>query len=369
MHIPRPPRIAVTVAALAAATLALGALPAVAHDQPKDDHGSVTVHVGESIQAALDAAAPGATVLVEPGAYRENIVISKPVYLSAHGVVLLPPPVLAPGPCADEFGAAGVCIAAPIVDPNAQPPRLAGVTIVGIRVAEATYDGIAALGSEGLVVEETLLDHNGGAGLVMIDSVHATVANNEIGNNAGPGVVLAFSQNAAATITENTIYNNSAGILMADSAGADITENHIHGNCIGVAIADHGGGGAGSAHVTLNVIAHNNRDCGSGGDVSGGIGVLLSGAHDTMVNENVIDGHNAGSSPHDASGVTIKDSTALGGTVPKNNAVVDNRLTDNLTDVNWDGTGTGIDLSGNHCRTSVPGGICTPLINDGDDPT
>ncbi len=364
----RPARIVLTVAAVASATLAFGAVPALAHDQPMDDHGSVTVHVGQSIQAALDAATAGSTVLVEPGAYRENIVIAKAVHLLARGVVLLSPTAWTPGPCTNEFGAAGVCVAAPIVDPNAPLARLAGVTIVGIRVTEAAYDGIAVLGSEGLVIEETLLDHNGGAGLVVFDSVHATVINNEIGNNAGPGVVLAFSQAAGARISENTIYNNAAGILLSDSSGADITENHIHGNCIGVAIADHGGGGAGATHVTLNVIAHNNMICGDA-DVSGGIGVLLSGAHDTTVNENVIDGHNAGSSTFDGSGVTIKDSTSLGGTVPLNNSVVDNRLTDNLTDVKWDGTGAGIDLSGNHCRTSVPGGVCTPLINDGDDPT
>src|SRR5438874_2344334 len=38
----------------------------------------LVVHPGQSIQAAVDAASPGATIVVEPGTYNESITVSKP---------------------------------------------------------------------------------------------------------------------------------------------------------------------------------------------------------------------------------------------------------------------------------------------------
>ncbi len=42
---------------------------------------SITVHQGESIQAALDAAKPGDLIEVETGTYHESVDINKPVVL------------------------------------------------------------------------------------------------------------------------------------------------------------------------------------------------------------------------------------------------------------------------------------------------
>ena len=51
------------------------------------------VHPGESIQAAVDAASPGDTIVVTPGTYRESVRIGTDgLTLRAHGPVTLKPP-------------------------------------------------------------------------------------------------------------------------------------------------------------------------------------------------------------------------------------------------------------------------------------
>ena len=41
-------------------------------DSDNDGSSTVRVHPGESIQAAIDAAPPNATIMVEPGVYHES---------------------------------------------------------------------------------------------------------------------------------------------------------------------------------------------------------------------------------------------------------------------------------------------------------
>src|SRR5947208_6494971 len=52
---------------------------------------TITVNPGQSIQAAVDAASPGDTIVVKPGFYNENVVITKDgITLKGFGATLHP---------------------------------------------------------------------------------------------------------------------------------------------------------------------------------------------------------------------------------------------------------------------------------------
>src|SRR5262249_44542980 len=66
---------------------------------------TVTVGPGQSIQAAVDAAEPGTTIVLLPGVYRQNVLVMKDGITlqgagpTTSGTVLEPPPVLPTGLC------------------------------------------------------------------------------------------------------------------------------------------------------------------------------------------------------------------------------------------------------------------------------
>jgi hypothetical protein len=353
----RSTRMLLCLPLLTAGTLVVAASPAFAHDTPHD-HAAVTVRVGTSIQKALDAAPAGAIVTIEPGAYWENLVISKPVELHGFNVVLLRPTTPTDGPCTFEGTASAICVF-DMGDPDATtaPARLAGVAIEGIHIRGASGDGITAINTSGLNVNSSI---------VLVDSIGASVMHNEIGRNQGPGVVLTETVNAAARIEYNLSYDNAAGILVINATGAEIDWNDLRGNCIGLAVADHSlNSAAGGVTATQNLIFENNNPACIESDRSG-IGVLLSGAVDVALNENVING-NIAAGPIGGSGIAIIDSSDSDGGKPMHINATDNRLTNNRVDLTSDGSGTHVDLSGNHCRTSNPADMCTPLVDDEDD--
>ena len=95
---------------LAVAVLALAAAPASAFAQD----GKTVVGPGDSIQAAVDAAVPGETIVVLRGTYRENVAIAKDgIRLLSLGARLEPPAAPEPNFCSDPGQPAtiGICVA------------------------------------------------------------------------------------------------------------------------------------------------------------------------------------------------------------------------------------------------------------------
>jgi parallel beta-helix repeat protein len=186
------------------------------------------VRVSENVQEAINEAPAGATLIIAPKAYRESLVINKPITLIGEKGT------------SPTFAGGGSGIAITLLG-NASGSTIAGIVVTnwdqGILINNATnckiYDNIMTLiGSNGIAIE---------------------------GNNAGNNQIYSniFQQNNVAinlftssptnTIYKNIITSNTVGLRL-ESNGNVIYANTISDNDVGIDVTN-------SAN---NIIYHNN---------------------------------------------------------------------------------------------------------------
>src|SRR5918992_1766824 len=120
-------------------------------------HGKVrVVQPGDSIQAAIDAASPGDTILVKPGEYAEALVITTDdlTLKGSRGTRLVPPPG-EPEPCLVFDPEAppiveGICVLGELSPEFAVTDPVEDTHISGFEIRGFSGNGIFALGTEDL---------------------------------------------------------------------------------------------------------------------------------------------------------------------------------------------------------------------------
>ena len=209
--------------ALVALTLALAA-PAVAEAQ----HVTV-VGPGHSIQAAVNAARAGDTVVVF-GTHRENVAIQTDhLTLRGVGAVLRPPAVPTPHACFDptEIGEAvhGVCVIGDVdFDAGEVSRHVEGVTVSGFTIRGFAGSALAAVGAR-----DTTFSRN--------------VA---IGNEDG----IRSTSSIATRVESNHASGGRFGIRVASSVGDVIVANTLRDNCVGAFVLSTPFGVAGDLRMT-----------------------------------------------------------------------------------------------------------------------
>ncbi len=364
-------RVALLVVAAAAALLALAA-PAAAHRHGHHRHGQVTVvRPGQSIQAAIDAASPGAIIVVKPGTYAENLVIKTDgITLKGRGAKLVPPATPAPDPCSgDPSMVDGICVTGQLQFPPNGPPTVTqpvnDVKIGGFEIAGFSSTGIVFFGATNPVVTGNNAHDDGGYGIARFVSSGGLIAGNEASGNAEAGIYVGDSPNANVLVAGNRSHDNQLfGFFFRDSANARAIGNESYGNCVGVIVLNTGGNVAGNWRLLGNRIHDNDRFCPpdpeEGSPPLSGIGIAIANAHGNVVSGNLIK-NNVPSQPVPfAGGVAIVNAGTPGAEAPSNNTVQGNVILGNQPDLFWDGTGTGNVLQPNHCQTSTPDGLCSP---------
>ncbi|MGB2710990.1 MAG: right-handed parallel beta-helix repeat-containing protein [Conexibacter sp.] len=348
---------------LAAATALLAlAAPAVA------DRVTV-VKPGDSIQAAVDAAKPGATIVVKRGTYAENVAITTDgITLKARGgATLVPPADPAPNACSSGQPAGdGICATGQVDFPQNGPPTVTDpiedVTISGFKVAGFPGTGILFLGADDPVVKDNRTEDNGAYGIARFVSTGGAIVGNEASGSAEAGIYVGDSPDADVLVAGNRSFDNGEfGFFFRDAANGRVVANDSHGNCVGAIVLNTGANVAGNWRFFANTLHDNDRFCppgDEGGPPLSGIGVAIANASDNVLVGNVIrDNRPSGDVPF-AGGVVVVDAGSPGAEPPSRNLVKRNVILGNEPDIFWDGSGTDNIIERNLCRTSIPDGLC-----------
>jgi FtsP/CotA-like multicopper oxidase with cupredoxin domain len=303
----------------------------------------VIVSAGGSIQDAIDNAAPGSLILVEPGTYNESVIMTKPVRLQGAGsgstlinAVKRPTEAIAQWRTRMDgyFGIGGTRVVDPL--PN-QPDGAAGfdvsegagITVLG-PVTGAAY-GTSFLDYESRLDGFGITGADVGGGILVNSNAHnLEISNNHVyGNNGSwhggirigePFLQLAapvgggYGFNTGVNMHHNQVNQNGGldgaggGISIASgSDGYSVTDSFVCGN---FSMGDGGGighlglspGGAiGNNRILYNQTFNQATPVGGGGVFVGGeppvAGELTLGSGDVNINANLIQGNEAGAGP------------------------------------------------------------------------
>jgi nitrous oxidase accessory protein NosD len=345
-------RISVHITACLLALLLVMLVAGLASAKPEEH----IVHPGESIQAAVDAAQPGDTIVVIGGMHRETVVIEKDG-ISLRGVkaVLEPPTEPTGGPCEG----AGLCVLGEVDFQNGEVTEyVEDVSISGFTVRNFSEYGIVAIAARHTSFIKNRTFNDGEYGITSFFSTGTKVISNVTSGAEDAAIYVGDSPRANTKIIHNDTYNSSSGILVRNALYGRITANKAHNNCVGILFIADAPGPAGEFDVNGNKVHDNIGACPATVETPAlsGVGIGLLGANDVEIHGNHILGNVASDSQALSGGVVLV--RGIEGTPPTDNTVIGNTILRNEPDIFWDESGSGNRFAPNNCETSVPDGLC-----------
>ncbi|MEV7403473.1 right-handed parallel beta-helix repeat-containing protein [Streptomyces sp. NPDC091267] len=347
-----------SIAAVSAAGLG-ASVPSASAAAP----GDRVVHPGQSIQAAVDAARPGDTIVVRPGTYRESVLINKPGLTlrgSGNRTVIVPGASGAQPDNACAKAGNGVCVL------GTAQHTVNHVSVRSLTVAGFASNGVWASWTDRLEVRAVTAESNGTWGIAQQRSTRSDIRDSTARANGDAGIFVANSvdEEGGATDTRgtrvrgNTVTDNRIGFTARRVRNLSVSDNTFTANCSGVfVVGDEGTPKAGAMTIRSNRITGNNKFCAATPRLPAiqGSGIVLTGTEATEVRSNVIR-DNVGATPLSGGVVLFKSFVGAKNT---DNTISGNVVTGNQpADLANEDTGTGNSFTGNVCTTSAPAGMC-----------
>lgn len=334
-------------------------IPLAASAQAKQ----IVVGPGDSIQAAVDAASPGDTILVS-GLHHENVAITtNGLELRGLGAVLEPAATPVQNACFDPSSpddVNGICVIGN-VDFNTGEviSPVKDVTVRGFTIRGFSDSGIITFGAQDATYRDNVAEDNDEYGITAFASTGTRMLFNTATDAGESGFYIGDSPNADASLIGNEASNNLFGVLIRNAEHGKITTNSVHDNCVGMVEFADAPGPAGFFRFDANSIRHNTKACPASEDLEfpiSGVGLAVFGGISNSINGNLIIGNVPSGETAFSGGIVLN--TGIGGTPPADNKVRGNRVLQNDPDIFWDETGSGNSFQGNRCDTSSPAGLC-----------
>ena len=311
---------------------------------PEGSPRTLTVAAGGSIQAAVDAARPGDTVLVEPGLYRQTVLVDAD-RITLRGLV--------------RDGARAVLDGGMELT-DAVIASGHGFTIEGFALRDYTSNGITVHGATGVVFRDLAIERTGLYGVYPVECRDVLVE----------GVVVSGARDAAIYVGQsrdvvvrgNEVHGNVTGIEIENSVGALVEDNHVHGNTGGILVFllpnNPSKVGTDTRVVRNRVVSNNHPNFGDPtaivSKVPPGTGIFIMAADRTEVSDNDVRGNDSfGIGVVGLASAFPRGTRFDVGSVPEGNRIHGNRLADNGknpapsvaavtgrgVDLLWDGSG------------------------------
>jgi cytochrome c peroxidase len=305
---------------------------------------TLRVKAGESIQAAIDRARPGDTVEVEPGVYRESLLVDAD-RMTLRGLVVNGQRAVLEGD--------GKLNDALISSSN-------GITIEGFEVRNYASNGLTVHGATGVTFRDLVVSNTGLYGVYPVECVNVLVE--RVAATKVRDAAIYVGQSRDIVVRNNEVHHNVTGIEIENSVNALVENNYAHDNTGGILIflLPNNPSKVGSdCRVVGNRVVNNNHP--NFGDpnaivskVPPGTGIMIMGADRTEVTQNEISGN-------DSFGVSVislamafpKGTKFDVGVTPEGNWIHANTISDNgrnpagsvkavganNVDLFWDGSG------------------------------
>lgn len=344
--------------AIAPLVVGLGALAPAASARSGSEQ---VVRPDQSIQEAVDAAAPGATIVLTRGTYRGSVTLTKPLTLRGAGEQT----VIVPGKDEEAESACakagdGICVTGTDDNP------VAGARIQSLTVKGFKRNGVSATRTDQLEVRRVTARDNGQWGIAQDRSTRASFRYNTASGNGDAGLYTAnvFEADAESktldsrgtVISGNRLTGNRIGMTTRRLRNLTVEHNVVTGNCAGVFVVLPRT--VGDLAVRRNAVYENNEYCPASARLPHlqGVGIVLVGTEKVLVTQNAVH-DNVGDSPY-SGGIVVFGS--MDGVSNDQNTVRDNLVLGNgpADLVTRDEKGKDNKFVNNVCRTSEPAGAC-----------